>query len=368
MDEEMKVSKESFYTIDYQRFILVGDIGGTNAYLAIMGVKDSKKFEMVIKHTYLTKEITYLPDNVNRLLKEADDEFGIKISIACIGAAGPVTKRRDTIKLTNAQMTVDTSDLLSKTLLKRVILINDFEAMGYGIGLLDMEKDVLNLKPSSDQPINSTFFVNTCSIIGAGTGLGISIVPYNKIKHFHIPLPSEGGHMDFTPYDQLEMDLVSYLKENKLSDTNVNPSYEQVLSGKGMENIFSFLAKKNKAEESVVFKKINDFSGIEKLREIESNYDNDEICKMTVDLFMKFYARAAKNLALISACYSGLFITGRIALKNIERFKEKSFIQEFERSDKKTDILDRIPVYIITNKEMGLFGCCNVAVNFFNIT
>jgi glucokinase len=368
MNEEMRVSKESFYTIDYQRFILVGDVGGTNTYLAIMGVKDNKNFDMIVKHTYLTKEVKFLPDCVNSLLKEADDAFGIKISIACIGAAGPVTKRRDIIKLTNADITADAGALLSKTMLKRVILINDFEAIGYGIELLNMEKDVLNLKAGSEQSTNTSFFVNTCSIIGAGTGLGISIVPYNKIKHFHIPLPSEGGHIDFTPYDQFEMELVSHIKENRQTESKSFPSYENVLSGKGMENIFSFFAKKNKAEESELFKKISSLSGIEKLREIEANYENDKTCKQTIDLFMKFYARAAKNIALLSACYSGLFITGRIALKNIERFKEKSFIEEFEKSDKKVDILDKIPVYLITNTELGLYGCCNVAVNFFNIT
>jgi glucokinase len=368
MKEDMRISKESFYTIDYQRFILVGDVGGTNTYLAIMGVKDNKNFEMVIKHTYLTKEIISLPDCVNSLLKEADDNFGIKISIACIGAAGPVNKRRDTIKLTNASITVDTASLLSKTMLKRVILINDFEAIGYGIGMLDMEKDVLTLKKSSEQSTNTSFFVNTCSVIGAGTGLGISIVPYNKIKHFHIPLPSEGGHIDFTPYDQIEIELVSYIKENKLINSNSFPSYEHVLSGKGMETIFSFFVRKDKTENNEVIKKISSFTEIEKLREIEANYENDETCKKTINLFMKIYARAAKNIALLSACYSGIFITGRIALKNIDRFKERSFIEEFERSDKKVDILDKIPVYIITNIELGLYGCCNVAVNFFNIT
>ena len=81
-------------------------------------------------------------------------------------------------------------------------------------------------------------------------------------------------------------------------------------------------------------------------------------------MFRKYYAQFARNMALISVCYGGLFLGGGIAQRHVELFQSGEFMQEFERSDKKEDILHKIPVFIITNKEIGLYGCCNVAVNF----
>ena len=83
-------------------------------------------------------------------------------------------------------------------------------------------------------------------------------------------------------------------------------------------------------------------------------------------MFINFYARAARNLALMAKCYAGLFIAGKIALKEIEFIKDKRFMEEFEKHDIRPDILKKIPVYVITNIDVSLYGCANAAVNFFS--
>lgn len=367
MDKEIKISKENFNKSKYERFIIVGDIGGTNAYIAIICSKNNKSFDIIFKRTYLTKDINGFENILNDALKEAKEEYDIEISIACIGAAGPISRKRGYVKLTNVDLKINKKELLAKTMLNKIILVNDFEAIGYGLDLLDLEKDVIKLPHVREDLTGNWTAANTFAVIGAGTGLGISITHYDMNKHLHAPLPSEGGHIDFTPYDKLEMELVEFLKEKRVTKKDVHPELERVLSGHGMENIYNFLITKKEFKKTSIVKKINKLKGTEKLQEIENDYGKDKTCKKTVDMFINFYARAARYLALISECYSGLFITGRIALKNIERLKDKSFMEEFERHDKRSDVLRKIPVYVITNRDVGLYGCCNVAINFFNI-
>jgi glucokinase len=84
-------------------------------------------------------------------------------------------------------------------------------------------------------------------------------------------------------------------------------------------------------------------------------------------MFITFYARAARSLALMSECYSGLFLTGKAILIHREKILQKEFMETFEQHDKRSDVLRKIPVYLVTNNDVGLYGCCNVTVNFFNI-
>jgi len=271
----------------------------------------------------------------------------------------------DYVKLTNAGLELNTAELLKNTMLTKIILLNDFEAVGYSLDLLNLNKDCLRL-PHTKKSRSEIIKISNYASIGAGTGLGMCIAPYDKVRKLHIPLASEGGHADFPPYDELEMDLVKFIKRKKLTDDKLHPDFENVLSGVGLETIYDFLTSRKGFKKSIIVKEINKLKRDDKLKEIESNCGGDNTCKKTVDLFMKFYARAAKNLALMSKCYSGLFIAGNIALKHISDFKRNEFMQEFEKHDKRPDILRKIPVYVITNRDASLLGCSNAAINFFD--
>ncbi len=364
---EIMIPQNNFNLENYNFFVLTADVGGLHTYIAVMGVKSKKGYDIILKYSYKTSEIKQIHEPINLALKEAHEVYGICVNRCCIGGAGPVSRKRGYIKLTNQDLEINQKNILTNTMLNKVILINDFEAVGYGLDMLNLKKDTYELDHVGEDLTHQWTPGNTYAIIGAGTGLGMSIVHYDSGKHLHIPLPSEGGHMDFVPYNHLELELVEYLKKNHLTKKDVHPEYERVLCGSGITILYDFLRTKSLFSETETTKKIDSLSDEQKPAEIFQAASHDETCKKVVDMFINFYARAARILALISECYSGLFIAGKIAIKNPGLFKTGAFMEEFEKHDKRNDILRKTKVYIIKNEDIGLYGCCNVAANFFNI-
>jgi len=357
----------------YNRYILVADIGGTNTRIGVMGIKNSKSFHIIFRFNHLTKDIKNIVDLINDTLSYAKEKYNVEVKMSCIGAAGPIPRKRSYIKLTNVDLEINQQEILANTMLTKVLLINDFEAIGYGVDLLDLNRDVVKLPHVGEDLTKGVIPFNTISVIGARSGLGMAIAHYDSIKHLHVPLPSEGGHMSLTPTNELELELVKYLKKNIMIKKDTQPELERVLSAKGIKNIFDFLVFHEKCKDDQLIKEINKLELVEKLSEIEKNYSKNKICKKTIDMFIKYYAIVCSNLTLLSECYSGLFIVDIIALKNIKGIELKrkilmNFMNEFEKHDKRTDVLRKVPVFLITNKDVALYGCCNVAVNFFNIT
>ncbi|MBR9705797.1 hypothetical protein GOV14_02060 [Candidatus Pacearchaeota archaeon] len=364
MRRDIKIPTGDFNKSNYTTFIIVGDVGGTNTSMAIVGVRTNTSFDIIFKHSYFTKEIRAFEHILNETLKKAKDEYNIEIEVAALGAAGPISDNREYVKLTNADLELNTYELLNKTLLKKIILLNDFEAVGYGLDLLDLSEDVIKL-PHSGEDLTESSTTSNYAAIGAGTGFGMCIAFYDRQRKLHMPFPSEGGHIELAPNNRLEMGLIRFIKKKKQARRDVHPDVESVLSGPGLENIYDFLISKTWFKNKIL-RKIGLLQDAEKLAEIEANYHLDKTCRKTIDLFISFYARAARNLALMSKCYAGLFIVGKIALKELEFIKDKKFMQEFEQHSKRPDILERIPVYVITNESISLYGCSNAAINFFN--
>ena len=188
---------------------------------------------------------------------------------------------------------------------------------------------------------------------------------FDKARKLHVPIPSEGGQIDFPPANELETELMWFVKKKYLLHKNHQPDFEHLLSGKGLENIYDFLS--TKYHPTPITQIINKYSGVEKLDKIRENYARDGQCRRSIDMFMGFYARAAKNLAFMSCCYSGLFFIGRLALKYKEHFLTPNFIAEFLKHDRMPELLRNIPLYLITNPDLPLLGCANVAQNFRDI-
>jgi len=366
MEQQIYINKKDFRKTDYERFVIVGDVGGEHTYVAVMGIKSSISYAIIFKRMFLTKEIPKIYDILNDALAFAYNDYGVEIGRAVIAAAGPVSRKRGYIKLTNIDLEVNAQEILDHSMMHKVMLLNDFEAIGYGLDTLDMNKDVVLLEHIGEDFTTPKDMSNTVAAIGAGNGLGMSIAYLDKTRHIHIPLPSEGGHMNFAPQSASEFELLQYLKDNVLVRRHAHPELERVLCGKGLVNIYNFLRSKKFYEETQITQRIDKLEGNEKLLAIESNV-NDITCKKTMELFILFYARAARNLALISECYSGLFIVAGRMIKYSEYFNDKTFMQEFELHDQRTDVLRKIPVYLIKNNDVGLYGCCNVAVNFYNL-
>ncbi len=341
----------------YPYYVLGVDIGGTNTNLGIAGVNNSKPI-ILFSLNFKTKELESILPAIENTINYAKKKYDIKIDFTCIGAAGIISSSNDSAELTNIEWNLNSKELTNKSSLKSVYIINDFQTIGYGINLLDSnnKKDVFQVRGRNDNVISSEA---TKAVIGAGTGLGKSILIYNKNLNTYLPIKSEGGHGDLPVYDQIEMQIVEYIKNLKGISQPI--SYEEVLSGGGIENIYLYFRNKQEIEDTIYTKEID--KSFEKPPLISKYKELDKTCEETFRIYTRFYARCAKNFVLDTLAEGGLYIYGGIAAKNKEIFTSKEFINEFEKSHKRTGILKKIPINIILNYDLGLYGACYVAMH-----
>jgi len=348
-----KFLNENQYS-NFNTYVLGVDIGGTNINFGIAGLKNNKP-ELLFSLNFKTKEIESLIPALTLTLNYAKEKFNINISQTCIGASGLVSHNKDYAELTNISWNVDVEELINKTSLQSIFIINDFQAIGYGINLLNSndKNDIFKVK---DEITKTDSYKETKAVLGAGTGLGKSILIYNENIKAYVPIPSEGGHGDFPPQNDYELKLIEFIKE--LRNKSEPITYEELLSGRGLESIYLFLHN-NKNEGTKYSNEIKNAS--DKAALISKFKDIDETCSETFRLFSKFYGRCAKNFVLDTLSTGGLYIAGGIASKNSEIFSSKEFIEEFESADKRREILKQTPIYVIVNYDVGLYGACFAA-------
>src|SRR5512140_2911765 len=200
--------------------ILAGDIGGTHARLAAFDVKQDR-FVLAASETFPSQQFSGLDEIVVRFVKTS----GIQPSQACFGIAGPVTNGR--VEASNLPWVVESVRLAHELKIGQVLLINDLEATGWGIGALSATDLVPLNNVNASEPGNQ-------AVIAAGTGLGEGGLYWDGKRH-HV-FASEGGHCDFAPVDDIQVELFEHLRKRY-----GHVSYERVLSGPGLVNIFEFL-------------------------------------------------------------------------------------------------------------------------------
>jgi len=339
--------------------VLGVDIGGTNTNLCIAGVEHSKPI-LLVSLNFESQKLDSLVPAVQETLAYADKQYDIHVSSACIGAAGVVSPYRDSARLTNVRWNVDTKDLIEETQLSSVFVINDFQTIGYGINLLDPKNkaDLFEVRISDS---DSESAMEPKAVVGAGTGLGKCTLVYDKYHEIYVPIPSEGGHGDFPAHNDFEMQLLSYVKN--LRDIPQSVTYEELLSGRGIENIYLFLRNDQRFGATRYTGEIDVAS--DKAPLIAKYKEMDETCRETFRLFTQFYARCAKNFVLDTMAAGGLYIAGGIAAKNKEAFATQEFLREFEHAYRRADVLKNIPIYVIVNYDVSLSGACFAAIYHF---
>jgi len=317
-------------------FILTADIGGTNTNFAIF----SKKKLLVSLH-FDSKEIKDFVRPVQQVLQYVNDRYNISISNACFAAAGPVEKN-SYCKITNLSWDIDTRRILKNTPLGSATIINDFLAVAYGIGTIE-QKYIHTMKRGE------VLRKGTKAVIGAGTGLGKALLIWNSKTNSYSALPSEGGHIDLPihPDNEEELALYDLIKKQQ----GAIPTLEDVLSGEGIENIYRILSKTGRYRQ----KKIDVDAG-----QISKHIKNDRLCRDTLTLFARFYGRAAKNFALDTLALGGVYIAGGIAAKNKDIFRSE-FKEEFLDNKTQRRVLEKIPIFLITNYDISLYGAAVVA-------
>ncbi len=315
--------------------VLAGDIGGTKTSLAIFEV-DGTRLEQLTLETYPSGQYGSL-DEIVRLFVETQDHA---CDWASFGIAGPV--RNGQAKTTNLPWHIDAKKLADEVGFRKVWLMNDLEANAWGISALE-EKDFFVLNDGKPDPTGNA------SIISAGTGLGEAGLSWNG-KYLR-PFASEGGHSDFSPKSDLEIDLLQYLKRN-LSHV----SWEQVLSGMGLVNVYNFLCD-HKAEETPEWlaeemKTMDHAAAIS----MAANDSRCPLCSDALDMFIQLYGAEAGNHALKIMATAGVYIGGGIAPKNLDHFRNSNFMDSFSSKGRMEQMMLDMPVKIILNERTALYG------------
>src|SRR5882724_4103580 len=289
--------------------ILAGDIGGTRTRLAAFETEGSK-LKCVIEKTYASQTHSGLAEIVGDFVKTE----GIPVHSACFGVAGPVRSGRS--KISNLPWTIDSGELAKLLKLPSVGLLNDMEAYAYGIDGLE-SKDFITLSEGVEEAEGNR------AVISAKTGLGMAGLYWDGFRHH--PFACEGGHADFAPRNDLEMELLAYLKKKY-----GRISCERILSGPGIKNIYDFLRDAHKAEEPEWLRtEMSTAPDPPALISKTALKGKAEICDQVLSIFVSVFGAETGNCALNFMSTGGIFIGGSIAAKIVPKMKEPQFLESF---------------------------------------
>jgi glucokinase len=320
--------------------ILAGDVGGTKVHLALYDFTAGK-----LKHTrdkqFPAREYSGLDEIVKEFLG-AD-----KVSAACFGVPGPVRDGR--LRLTNLPWTLDSREISLHLQIDHVFLINDLEANGYGVAELSPDQ-IFTLSEGDASQIGNR------ALIAAGTGLGEGMLAWNG--RIHVPYPSEGGHTDFGPRNDTEIELLRFLQRKY----NGRISYERVVSGMGLTNIYEFLRDGLGMEEPKwLAEKITEAHDPNSVITEMALSVKSEICAKALDMMVSIYGAEAGNLALKVLSVGGLYVGGGIAPKILEKLKDGTFLKAFQDKGRLSQLLINMPVRVILESRAALMGAAAYA-------
>jgi len=324
--------------------ILVGDIGGTSTRLAYFDTSDGKPVP-VVEDRFSSRDA----GSLDEIVACFSGSHGLKAERACFGIAGPV--RQGKVRTPNLPWSVDAADLARDLGLGKVLLINDLEANAYGIDML-LPEDFAVLNPGRTDP------AGTRAVVSAGTGLGEVLAYWDG--SVHRPLPSEGGHADFAPRNELETELLLHLRTE-----HGRVSSERVISGPGLYNIYRFLRDANHLPETPAVAKAMRQGDRSATIARAALAGECPLCDKALDLFVSLYGAEAGNVALRVLATGGIYLGGGIAPKIIERLKGPGFMQAFTAKGRLSPLLENVPVQVILNERTALLGaarcamCCN---------
>ena len=309
--------------------VLAGDIGGTNARLAIVELGDRPR--IVAEQTVPSQEIRDFPALIRRFLSAARP----RPERACLGLAGPVSNGQ--VSGTNLPWTVNERELSDALGIPQVRLINDFEAVGHGIERL-AETDFLVLQAGTPDPRGAI------GLIGAGTGLGVGFLV--RSDGGYSVQPSEGGHATFGVEGVRDWELFRFLGERY-----GHVSAERVISGPGLVDLYDFVG-------GLAVRRQADAAGEDPAAAI-TRYalaGSEPHAVAALELFVDAYGAAAGNLALTVLATGGVYLAGGIARHIASNLAKGRFIEAFRRKGRMHPLLERIPVRLILNPDVGLLG------------
>jgi glucokinase len=320
--------------------VLVGDIGGTKTSLALADIT-GEHVELVEPRSYASASWPGLQACARAYL----DEIGLPCELAAFALAGPVKEGR--CATTNLAWVVDAHTLEAELGLARARLLNDLEAVAWAVpALAPAQLEQLQVGDGSRG--------NAC-VIAPGTGLGEAGLYWDGTQHH--PFASEGGHADFAPVTELELALLGFIRR-----THARVSWERVVSGMGIANLYAFLLEHRRASTPAW---LHDEIAAGELAAAVAHAaarGADPICVETMQLLFTLYGREAGNLALKHMALGGVYLAGGVTLRNLELLRASGFIEGFCDKGRMRELMGRMPVRVILDPHAALRGAARLAV------
>jgi glucokinase len=320
--------------------ILAGDIGGTNARLALFE-RGAGAPSLVALETYASRAHRGLPD----LLRRFREGHPGPVEAAAFGVAGPARDGR--VATTNLPWVVDAFELAAALGLERVALMNDLEALAWSVDLLP---------PASLAPLQTGRAAprGSRALIAAGTGLGEAALAW--VGDRTVALPSEGGHADFAPRGELEVGLLRWLVAR-----HGRASWERVLSGPGLHDVYRFLREAGHGDEPAWLAEelaAGDPAAAISRAALEGR---SALCAAALDLFVSALGAEAGNLALRVLATGGVFLGGGIAPRILPWLRRPPFLEAFLAKGRLRPLLEDVPVAVIVDDRAALVGAARRA-------
>lgn len=321
--------------------ILAADIGGTKTELAIFDLEqlsDASCPEPIFGMRFLNRDQNGFITMLRNFMLEAN----IPVQTACFAVAGAVGEGHS--RMPNLAWEIDEHEISIALGIEPVVLINDLEATAYGMLTLPPEK-LMVINPGVADAHGNT------ALIAAGTGLGEAILLRDRKGEYHVSA-SEGGHADYAPSTETEIELLRYLWSSF-----GHVSWERVVSGSGIVNIYNFLSHTGYFSElTEITARISDADDRAAAITKIAQAGESPLCVKVLDMFLYNYGAAAGNLALKALATGGLYIGGGIAPKLVQNLSKGGFMQAFNKKGRFSELMTNIPVKLILEPKTALLG------------
>jgi glucokinase len=322
--------------------VLVGDVGGTNARFAL--IEAGERLEVLAEATLPSRRFPAFSDALLAFLEMEPEARSAER--ACFGLAGPV--RRNRCETTNLPWVVEGREIARTLKLPEAPLLNDLEAAAWGLTVLD-PNGVRSLHEGNPGVGGNR------ALLAAGTGLGEAVLVWDG--ECHHAFATEGGHGDFGPADELQVELWRYLMRQF-----GHVSWERVASGPGLVSIFRFLLQlEGKPEPEWFEAELREGDAAEAI----SRHAHDEgcrICGRTLGLFFQMLGAEAGNLALRTLATGGIYLAGGIVFKLLPELMASQFLSAFVAKGRFRSLVQEVPVKVVVDDRLALWGAVAAAL------
>lgn len=301
-----------------------------------------KKLKLVLEVSSKTKDISDFTDYFVKVLNLIEQKYAISVKLACVATPGNTNATKDYIKFSHMAFAIDGRAIKAQTKLDAVLVINDFEVVGFGIQALD-SKHFVTLKQGKPREHGTKL------IIGAGNGLGSGLMLWSETLDCYLPSPISYSFVDFCAQSEQELAFGEYLQKETGSR-----SWGKVLGAAGgIKRMYAFLSKMN--FEDVPY---------DHYQEVFAHRSDDTCAQNAVDFYMKLYARLVRNAAYAQLPYNGVYIMNGVAEKNPELFKNPAFMKEVFKTDNEylTNYLLEVPFYLVDHSNLYMHGAALYAL------